>query len=318
MLGYDAAKKLIGSVNLSDLFVEPQDMELLFEEIDVHGFVKDRECNLRHSAGSKIEVLFSSTARTNESGSVVGYEGIIKDITQRRNMERQLLQADKLASLGQLSAGVAHEINNPLGLILGYTQLLIREESAESEKLEDLKTIEKHTRNCKSIVAALLDFARRTETKRTPVDINQAVQEVLTVINHQFELDNVDIVVNYDETVPTFSGDKEKLKQVIMNLVLNAEQAIEDSGRVSISTTFLAQPGEIQVAVQDTGIGIRKEVMDKIFDPFFTTKPVGQGTGLGLSLSYGIIQEHNGEIVVHSEPGMGATFTVIIPVHPVK
>lgn len=314
MLGYNSQQDLLRSVNLEDLFEEPEDIQSLFEEITLHGFVKDRECFLKRRDGGMIEVLISTTARTDERAQIVGYEGIIKDITQRRDIERQLLQADKLASLGQLSAGVAHEINNPIGLILGYTQLLIRSESDESKKLEDLKTIERHTRNCKSIVEALLNFARKTATKRTSVDINQAVREVITVINHQFELDNVRVEVDYDDTVPTFSGDKEKLKQVMMNLVMNADQAIKDSGRVSISTTFIPESGEIRVTVQDTGAGIPKEIIAKIFDPFFTTKPVGQGTGLGLSVSYGIIKEHNGKILVESEPGKGASFTIVLPV----
>jgi PAS domain S-box-containing protein len=314
MLGYNSQQDLLRSVNLEDLFEEPEDIQSLFEEIALHGFVKDRECFLKRRDGGNIEVLISTTARTDETGQIVGYEGIIKDITQRRNIERQLLQADKLASLGQLSAGVAHEINNPLGLILGYTQLLIRSESDESKKREDLKTIERHTRNCKSIVEALLNFARKTATERTSVDINQAVREVITVIKHQFELDNVRVEVDYDDTVPTFSGDKEKLKQVMMNLVMNAEQAIKNSGRVSISTTFIPESGEIRVTVQDTGAGIPKEIIDKIFDPFFTTKPVGQGTGLGLSVSYGIVKEHNGKILVDSEPGKGTSFTIVLPV----
>lgn len=316
MLGYDSKDAFLGSVNLADVLVEPEHAKTLLDEIGRKGFLKDRECTLRARDGRRPQVLFSSTTNIDAKGQIISYEGIVKDITQRRKMEQQLLQADKLASLGQLSAGVAHEINNPLGLILGYTQLLIRGESKGSEKHEDLKTIEKHTRNCKTIVEALLSFSRKTETKKVTVDINQTIQEVIAVIRHQFELDNVRIETALDETVPPLTGDGEKLKQVFMNLVMNAKQAIPDSGRIAISTDFISQREKVRITVEDTGSGIPPEVVNKIFDPFFTTKPTGQGTGLGLSVSYGIIKEHNGEISVQSEPGRGSTFTVVLPVRP--
>jgi two-component system, NtrC family, sensor kinase len=244
---------------------------------------------------------------------VLGCEGIIKDITQRRNMEQQLLQADKLASLGQLSAGVAHEINNPLGLILGYTQLMLREEPAASQKYEDLKTIEKHTRNCKTIVEALLNFARKTETKKVLVDVNCAIEQVVTVIRHQFELSGIAVHTLYDPELPQVLGDTEKLKQVVMNLVMNARQSISQAGQITVSTRHDSGNHKIAIVVEDTGSGISPHVITRIFDPFFTTKPTGQGTGLGLSVSYGIVKEHGGEITVDSEPEKGSLFSVILP-----
>jgi PAS domain S-box-containing protein len=312
-LGYDSKEALLSSVNLCDLSVSPEGLKTLLEEVARKGFVKDRECTLRDKDGRELQVLFSSTARTGEPGHFIGYDGIIKDVTARKNVERQLLQADKLTSLGQLSAGVAHEINNPLGLILGYTQLLIRQKPEGSEEYNDLKTIEKHARSCKSIVEAMLSFARRTETKRAAIDINQAVRGVISVIKHQFVLDNVQIEAALDETIPCFVGGEEQLRQVFMNLVMNARQAIENSGRINVSTAFVSEQNEVRVMVQDTGTGIPPEIIDKIFDPFFTTKPVGQGTGLGLSVSYGIVKEHKGEILVKTKLGMGSTFTVVLP-----
>ena len=228
-------------------------------------------------------------------------------------MEQQLLQADKLASLGQLSAGVAHEINNPLGLILGYTQLMLREEPESSQKYDDLKTIEKHTRNCKTIVEALLNFARKTATKKVLVDVNCAIEQVITVIRHKFELSGIEVHTRYDSDLPQVLGDTEKLKQVVMNLVMNARQSISNTGQITVSTRYDSRSQKITIAVTDTGSGIPPHVIIRIFDPFFTTKPTGQGTGLGISVSYSIVKEHGGEITVDSEPGKGSLFSVILP-----
>ena len=164
MLGWDPK----AGAHLADLFEDPERFAFFFQRVNSDGYVKDTECRMRRKDGSVLEVLLSSTAHVDAAGRIIGYEGIVKDITLRKNMEQQLLQADKLASIGQLAAGVAHEINNPLGLILGYTQLLIRNSSDASQNLEDLRTIEKQARNCKVIVQALLNFARRTETRKAP------------------------------------------------------------------------------------------------------------------------------------------------------
>lgn len=313
LLEYAATPDLVEKTGLRDLFVSPDNLDPLLQEIDEKGYVKDHECILRTRTGKLIQVLFSSTLHLDGDGAILGYEGIVKDITHRKNMELQLLQADKLASLGQLAAGVAHEINNPLGLILGYTQLLTRDEEKDSQKVEDLKTIEKHARSCKSIVQALLNFARKTGTKRTRIDINQTIRSVIRVLAHQFELDNIRIESHFGEGLPIVAGDSEKLKQVFMNLVMNAGQAISADGSITVTTRYAMDTDRVQAIVADSGPGIAEAVIGKIFDPFFTTKPTGQGTGLGLSVSYGIIQEHDGDIRVESAPGKGAAFIVELP-----
>ena len=229
-------------------------------------------------------------------------------------MEEQLLQAERLASLGELSAGVAHEVNNPLGMILGYTQLLLRTEPKDTQNYNDLKIIEKHARNCKAIVEDLLNFARSSETQKGVLNVNDLIHEVISVVDHQFKLDNITIETALDTSIPTLYADGEKLKQVFMNLLVNAKQAIEVQGQIQIITAHDSSRDEVTVTVVDTGSGIPPEVQEKIFDPFFTTKPTGQGTGLGLSVSYGIIKDHHGEIFVQSTPGKGSTFTITLPV----
>jgi two-component system NtrC family sensor kinase len=312
MLGYAAREDFLGSATIPETLVAPEP-EALFEEIFAKGFIQDQECTLRARGGSELKVLFSGTTVTDVKGEVTGFQGIIKDITQRKNMEQQLLQAEKLASLGQLSAGVAHEINNPLGLILGYTQLMLDGKSNSQQQVEDLKTIEKHTRNCKRIVEALMNFARRTETKRAAVDINRSIREVLTIMRHQLELEGLRIETSLDENLPPVQGDSEKLKQVFMNLILNSRQAITGPGEITLSSSYLAADQKVMIQIHDTGSGIKPEFINKVFDPFFTTKPIGQGTGLGLSLSYGIVKEHSGDLLVTSDAGKGSTFSIVLP-----
>ncbi|MCU0571541.1 MAG: type I 3-dehydroquinate dehydratase [Syntrophobacteraceae bacterium] len=231
-----------------------------------------------------------------------------------KHMERQLQQADRLASIGQLASGIAHEINNPLGLILGYTQLLLRDELEGSERLEDLKIIEKHARACKTVVRDLLNFARSAPSRKGPGHLHTCIREILGVVRHPFELDGVRIETELDDSMPTMELDEARIRQVFMNLIMNAKQAIKDKGIIGVVTRFDPKAGVGLLEVRDSGCGIPPEHLSRIFDPFFTTKEPGEGTGLGLSVSYGIVRDHGGEISVESEPGKGSSFTVMLPV----
>jgi len=241
---------------------------------------------------------------------------LVKDIEQRRLMEKQMAQAEKLASIGQLSAGVAHEINNPLGIILGYTQLLIKNKSSEEEKYDDLKTIEKNVKNCKAIVEDLLSFARGSEAKKEVARIRAIIADVVHFMRQHSDLDNIQIITEYDPRVPPMELDDKKMKQVFLNLLMNAKHAIDQNGTIHVTTRLNQAGDQLAIMVTDTGHGIRKKNLSRIFDPFFTTKPTGEGTGLGLSVSYGIIKNHGGDIAVESEEGQGSTFTIRLPVEP--
>ena len=231
-------------------------------------------------------------------------------------MEEQIAQADKLASIGQLSAGVAHEINNPLGIILGYTQLLMRDDDPYEERYQDLKIIEKHAKNCQSIVADLLSFSRSSKPEKEINNVHEIIDDVLTFIQQHSGLDGVEIIREYDRQLPAIVLDEKKIKQVFINLIMNAKHAVGQTGSIEISSEFDPSANQITVKVTDTGHGIKKEHLTRIFDPFFTTKPIGEGTGLGLSVSYGIIKNHGGDILVKSRPDEGSTFTVVLPVVP--
>ncbi|MFA6498829.1 MAG: DUF3365 domain-containing protein [Desulfurivibrionaceae bacterium] len=236
-----------------------------------------------------------------------------KDVTQQKQVEHRMQQTEKLVALGQLAAGVAHEINNPLGIILCYTDLLKEDLTSLPDKVEDLGIIEKHVKNCQRIVRDLLSFARNQETTRAPGSLNAAIEQVVSMVSSQLAKQGITVAQNLDPDIPLLEMDTEKMKQVFMNLFINAAQAIGESGEIGIESSWLRDKGQVKVVVRDTGSGIAPEIQDKIFEPFFTTKGPRDGTGLGLSLSYGIIRDHGGEIYVQSKPGKGAAFTIILP-----
>ncbi len=249
--------------------------------------------------------------QNNEVESVVHY---CKSITEKKQMEKHIMRAEKLASLGHLVAGVAHELNNPLGLIIFYAELLKKELPAGSEHLMDIEVITKHTETCLSVVQDLLKFARSAENKWDLGQLNDTVEQVTSVLEKQFTKDGITLEKHLDSTLPRMFFDRDKLQQVWMNLLLNSRQAIADGNGLIRVSTRLDETGEnVLVEIEDDGEGIPADIMDKIFDPFFTTKELGTGTGLGLAVSYGIIKGHGGDIVAHSQLGAGAVFTVVLP-----
>ncbi|MFY9943925.1 MAG: ATP-binding protein, partial [Desulfobacterales bacterium] len=225
------------------------------------------------------------------------------DITDLKRIQEQLYQAQKMEAIGQLIAGIAHEINTPLGIALGFVQVLREEVDADSQTGQDLKTVEKQIQVCKKIVADLLRFSRQSDTRHLPLDINETVEEVLAVVAHSLEINRVKLVRHLTEDLPVVIGDREKLKQAFINLINNAFDAIGSDGAITIASRFDPGSREVIVTVTDTGPGIPPEKKDRIFEPFFTTKPVGKGTGLGLSLSFSIVEEHGGRLTLESPTG---------------
>jgi two-component system, NtrC family, sensor kinase len=315
MLALPQESVAIGAAQFQDFVQDDTQWMLLTRTFLEQGYVADAEVPMKRRDGALFDALLSGTATQQESnGGIEMIHFLIKDISQRKGMERQLLQADKLASVGQLAAGIAHEINNPLGMVLGYTQLLIRDEPEKTQRYEDLRTIEKHARTCKTIVGDLLSFARSTQTRKEVAHLHGAIEEVVNVLQHHFAQDQVNIEKDFDQNVPLLILDKEKIKQVLMNLMMNAKHSIGKTGTIRLATRHEAAHRQVVVKVEDTGSGIEPQYLSRIFDPFFTTKAPGEGTGLGLSVSYGIVQDHDGDIMVTSEPGKGSTFTVKLPV----
>lgn len=313
MLGYASRQADLRPSSLRDLLARERDWEAVWLELERRGAVAGIEVELKRADDTLFSGLLSAAIERNADKPMGTVHFLIKDISQRKSMERQLLQADKLASIGQLASGIAHEINNPLSMILGYTQLLLRSEEAETQRWADLRVIEKHARNCKAIVGDLLSFSRSTRTNRESARIHDVLEEVFSVVRNHFEGDRVVIESTFDPGMPLLTLDAGKMKQVIMNLLLNAKQAIGKQGIIKVSTHFAPDQRVATIRVADDGCGIDPDVLPRIFDPFFTTKGTGEGTGLGLSVSYGIVKGHGGEILVESEPGVGTTFSVRLP-----
>jgi signal transduction histidine kinase len=227
-----------------------------------------------------------------------------KRMEDLKTIQERMIQSQKLESLGQLAAGVAHELNTPLGVVLGYAQLMLQDFAPDSEYHEWLKIQEKHLRVCKKIVSDLLRFSRTTGTDKKALNLNDLLDQVVSVVEHTFGLEKIDLDRQFAQELPPIFGDQEKLQQVFLNILNNAHDAIGSDGRVTIATRHDREKEEVIVSVADTGTGVSPDALPKIFDPFFTTKPVGKGTGLGLSVTFGIVKDHGGHIEVetHIQP----------------
>ncbi len=244
---------------------------------------------------------------------------IARDISERKDIEQQLINTEKLAALGTMAAGVAHEINNPIGIMLGFCDLLLEKMGPGSMEYSDLKTIERHGLHCKSIVERLLSFARMREEQEECCDLNANIESIVSVVKHTLEINNIELILALSPDLPPVRGDSTGVQQVFLNLINNAVQAMSGKGSLRIETHSRKNGTEVEAAVMDTGCGIKKEYLGNIFDPFFTTKKVGEGTGLGLSVSYGIITRFGGRIECRSlsneeaPGGSGTTFKIVLP-----
>jgi len=299
LLGYDSREDF-QQVTLEDVFLNLSDANNYRQTLEKEGYVKDYEVEFRKRDGEILNMLITANAILDEEGRVAGCEGIAKNVTELRRVTEGLIESQKMATVGQLAAGVAHEINTPLQVILTHAQLLADEFPEGSEALEDLKLIEKQSKICGRIVADLLLYSRESESIIDSIDISQIIEEVLAVMEHSLNMDRIYITRSFKPHLPPISGDSEKLKQVYINMLNNAHEAIGTDGAITITTHHDADVGEIVISFMDSGRGIPPEIINRIFDPFFTTKGVGEGTGLGLSVTFGIIKDHGGHIEVES------------------
>ncbi len=268
---------------------------------------------------AELEQASRETAREREMQSKLSAanQELLESLKRLKESQEQLIQAEKLTSLGQLAGSVAHEINNPLSGVLIYTQLLIKKINSDTfskdDALEYLSKIESAIVHSTRLVRNLLDFARQSPPKFWAVDINEVINRSFDLTVHLAELQHVKVTKELDPALPKILADFDQLQQICANLFMNAIQAMPNGGNLIIRTSF--DDGQVKIEVQDSGVGIPSDNMRKLFTPFFTTKPEVKGVGLGLAVSHGIIQRHNGRIEVNSKKGEGSTFTVYLPVH---
>ncbi|NIS62410.1 MAG: PAS domain S-box protein, partial [Proteobacteria bacterium] len=284
------------------------------------------EITYSNSKGHSFDGWCVMTTLTEETGEIIGYLGVVRDVTEKKQMEMQLIQADKMASLGELAAGVAHEINNPLSGIISNAEFLQEGIPAESEEQqEEIQEIVDNSQRIKTIVQDLLNFSRQRDSKTyTTLDISSVITSSLNLTEHQIQLDRIKVVKEIGEALPPVRGSFNQIEQVFINLLSNARYALNrkypdphEDKTLLIRTDQVEQNGRkyVRVEFHDMGMGIPEENVDKIFNPFFTTKEQGQGTGLGLSISYNIIQEHQGAIRFESKEGEYTKVTVDLPVY---
>jgi two-component system NtrC family sensor kinase len=319
-------EEVIGKLHITKIYPEGVAKEIMKKlrspEYGGVGKFIPTQLNVLNKFGEEIHVQLSAALIYDGKGAEIASVGIFTDLRSRLLMEKklqethlQLVSSEKMASLGKLAAGIAHEINNPLGGILIYSSLMMEDLPEEDARRGDLSRIVQEAGRCKEIVKSLLEFARQTEPKMEPTDINRAINDGLFFLVNQALFHNIQIVKKFDSFLPFVSGNASQLKQVFMNIIVNAAEAMHGSGTLTIITFPAPDRKTVFVEFTDTGEGILEENLTRIFDPFFTTKEVGKGTGLGLATSYGIVEDHGGKINVKSKVGVGTTFTIELPIH---
>lgn len=273
----------------------------------------EEEVQVKKKNGNPILVHFSASTIRDEQNNPIYIAGVFRDITQKKLWEEQMIQAEKLSSIGQLIAGITHEINNPLTGIMGFAQFLKINPKCDKEMQEDLDTINKEAIRAKEILQKLMVFSRNHEITQQLISINDVLKETKKLFIYELRKENLTLIEELEEDLPCVIGDPHQFQQIFLNIATNAIQAMgEHGGTLTVKTEKLNDI--IKITFTDTGPGIKPEDIPKVFDPFFTTKKVGEGTGLGLSVSYGMVKQHKGKIYVQSKEGEGAAFTIEFPI----
>ncbi|ADJ25469.1 PAS/PAC sensor signal transduction histidine kinase [Dehalogenimonas lykanthroporepellens BL-DC-9] len=271
-----------------------------------------------HNAELNTDTRISTYPMFGADGEIIASVHITEDITEQRKMQEQLMVTNRLASVGELAAGIAHEINNPLTGILGFSELLMENNLPENLRA-DVETIHSEANRAAGIIKNLLVFARQHHQVREELDVNEVVERVLTLRAYEANLNNIQVVRHLAPDIPMIIGDHFQLQQVFLNLVINAEYFMlkaHNKGTLTVATSYDRETERVRLVFTDDGPGVAPDIQARLFDPFFTTKDVGQGTGLGLSISHGVIKQHGGTIRVESQPGQGASFIIELPLKP--
>jgi two-component system NtrC family sensor kinase len=298
--------------------VIPRDYERILDNMRQaikQGKVSGVEYTLLKANGTEFPAELSTSVLRDAEGNPVGHITIVRDITERKGMQEQLMLTDRLASIGELASGIAHELNNPLTSVIGFSQLLMEKDIADDFK-EDLKLVHSEAQRAAGIVKNLLTFARKHGPVKQLTQLNGVIEDVLRLRAYEQKVNNVEVVRHFDTDLPEVMADHFLIRQVFLNLIINAEYfmaAEHNKGTLTITTK--KADNTVRISFTDDGPGISRESLSRIFHPFFTTKEVGKGTGLGLSICHGIVAEHGGKIHARSQLGKGATFIVELPIN---
>ena len=323
VFGY-TREEMIGK-NLFELCVDPADRQRFQDEIEERGFVKDYEVKLRKRDGTEVDCQLTSSAHSGKDGSVAGYRGILRDLTLQKALQRQLLQAQKMESIGTLAGGIAHDFNNLLQVVLGYSDMLLFRKKTTDPEYEGLHAIRQAGRDGAELAKRILAFSRRLEPNARPVNLNNEIVRVQRMLRRTVSK-MIRIEILLADNLMAVNADPSQLEQILLNLVVNAQYAMPEGGRLTIETANITldedysrthldvEPGRYALlSVSDTGHGMEKDVLEHIFEPFYTTKGADEGTGLGLATVFGIVKSHKGHITCYSEPGAGTTFKIYLP-----
>ncbi|AFM22997.1 hybrid sensor histidine kinase/response regulator [Desulfomonile tiedjei] len=315
LLGYKKSE-VIGKMHITQVYLPSEAKKIMKDlrsnEFGGPGILQKREMTLLDKEGNHIPVYISASILY-EQGREAGSMGVFTDLREKKRLEKQLLRSEKLSSLGQLAAGIAHEINQPLTGVLTFSHLLLQKVQDDEESRKDLEVIVRETTRIRGIVQGILDFARESPVQKTQQHVEDIVDSTLEILVGQHKFFGIELVKEYDAESPEVVFDANLMEQVFMNIILNALDSMAGSGTLTVRTRRTTEA--VEVDFTDTGKGMPEDIVEKIFDPFFTTKDSseGMGMGLGLAISYGIVKNHNGDIVVNTRQGKGTTFTVRLP-----
>jgi PAS domain S-box-containing protein len=304
----------IRHLNLKDVYAYPEEREPFVQKVVREGFVENFEIKLKKKDGTLIDTLVTVVLRTDGQGSVIGLQGSVKDITRMKRLERQLIQTEKLSSLGTIVSGIAHELNNPLTGILGNAEILAKQPGLPEDVVRRLEIISKESIRAAKIIKGLLSFAREHKPERRLININDCIMESYKLREYDLRVNTIQVELSLSNKLHPTYADPYQIQQVFVNIINNARDALFEREGATLVIRSRQQGEWLIVEFVDNGPGIDPENHKRIFDPFFTTKEVGKGTGLGLSMAYGIINEHGGTIEAAGAPGGGTIFTVSIPV----
>ncbi len=323
VFGYTEDEAL-NTLNVRDIYPGNQAFEVMrklrSEEYGGKGKLKLYHTNVISKNGENIPIKLNAS-KVYEKGRKIATIGFFRDMREEfriknelENTQIQLLQAEKMSSLGKLAAGVAHQLNNPLGGITLFAKLMQEEYDLEDGAKEDLRRILKDAKRCRDTVKELLEFTRQTRHLMQPHDVNKALSRTLFLLESQTLFQNIDIETDLDASLPLVQSDIQQLNHLFMNIILNAAQAMEEKGRLTVKSSLMPDGNRVCIEISDTGPGIPEDILPHIFEQFFTTKEEGKGTGLGLSLAYSIVKNHGGNIMAKNKPGQGTTFIIEFPI----